>query len=115
MENKTKCTSELLAIRDSLDVLGGKWKLVILRYLTNREEEEVHFKKMEREIEGISAKVLTKELRELEDNLLLTRREQNSQRGMIFYCITPYAKTVITLTDQLIQWGINHRQHIKEK
>ena len=35
-ERQTTCTEELFAMRDSLDVLGGKWKLMILRYLTNR-------------------------------------------------------------------------------
>lgn len=115
MEKKTKCTSELLAIRDSLELLGGKWKLVILRYLINRENEEVHFKKIEREIEGISAKVLSKELKDLEENLLLLRIEEGDNRGKVLYQITPYAKTVIPLTDYLIEWGIIHRERIKEK
>ncbi len=68
---EASCTEELRAMRDALDILGGKWKLMILRYLANRELQEIHFKKMEREIQGISAKVLTKELRDLELNLLV--------------------------------------------
>lgn len=65
MEKRTKCNSELLAILDSLELLGGKCKLIILRYLINRADEEIHFKKIEREIEGISAKVLSKGVKDL--------------------------------------------------
>jgi len=70
LEREASCSEELIAMRDSLYVLGGKWKLIILRYLTNRTQESIHFKKLERGIVGISAKMLSKELRELEQILL---------------------------------------------
>lgn len=44
IEREATCTEELFAMRDSLDVLGGKWKLMILRYLTNRPDQMIHFK-----------------------------------------------------------------------
>lgn len=72
------CSEELMAMRDSLDVLGGKWKLMILRFLTNRTHQIINFKKMQREIDGISAKMLSKELKELETNLLISRTEQQT-------------------------------------
>ncbi|WP_010254944.1 winged helix-turn-helix transcriptional regulator [Myroides injenensis] len=114
-EREATCNEELRAMRDSLDVLGGKWKLMIIRYLTNREGQDIHFKKIEREITGISAKVLSKELKELEQNLLVTRTVQEDNRGMVFYAISPYGKTVQPLTEQLVDWGILHRKQIKEK
>lgn len=115
IEREATCNEELRAMRDSLDVLGGKWKLMIIRYLTNREGQAIHFKKIEREITGISAKVLSKELKELEQNLLVTRTVQEDSRGMVFYAISPYGKTVKPLTEQLVEWGIIHRKQIKEK
>jgi DNA-binding HxlR family transcriptional regulator len=42
---EASCQKELRAMRDALDILGGKWKLMILRYLANRESQEIHFKK----------------------------------------------------------------------
>jgi DNA-binding HxlR family transcriptional regulator len=47
------CKQELTTMRDSLEILGGKWKLMLLRYLSNRLEEKNTFKKIQREIEGI--------------------------------------------------------------
>lgn len=107
------CAEELRAIHDSLDILGGKWKLRILRYLTNRTHQVINFKKMLREIEGISAKMLSKELKDLEANLLLTRTAVETKPQTVVYAITDYGKTVVPITDTLVQWGIEHRQMIK--
>lgn len=109
------CSEEFRALRDCLDVLGGKWKLIILRYLINREQQEIHFKKIERGLEGISAKMLSKELKELEDNLLVCRKVDENHGNKVFYSITAYGKTVVPLTTQLVEWGIEHRQKIKNK
>lgn len=109
---EANCTEELFAMRDSLDVLGGKWKLMILRYLTNRPDQLIHFKKLQRDITGISAKVLSKELRELNENLLVTRTVQDSKPITVTYAITPYGKTVYPVTETLVAWGIQHREMI---
>lgn len=111
----TTCSEQLIALRDSLEVLGGKWKLQILRYLTNRPEEINHFKKIQREITGISAKVLSKELKDMEDNLLVTRTVQNTKPVTVAYAVTDYGKTVFPVTNTLVEWGINHRKKIIEK
>jgi DNA-binding HxlR family transcriptional regulator len=111
---EANCSEELMAMRDSLDVLGGKWKLMILRFLTNRTHQTIHFKKMQREIEGISAKMLSKELKELETNLLISRTEQKTQTIMVVYAITEYGKSVLPVTETLVQWGLNHREKIIE-
>lgn len=111
---EANCSEELMAMRDSLDVLGGKWKLMILRFLTNRTHQIIHFKKMQREIEGISAKMLSKELKELETNLLISRTEQQTKPIMVVYAITEYGKSVLPVTETLVQWGLNHREKIIE-
>lgn len=111
---EANCTEELLAMRDSLDVLGGKWKLMILRFLTNRTHQVIHFKKMQREIEGISAKMLSKELKDLEVNLLITRVVQDTRPITVVYSVTEYGKSVLPVTETLVQWGLNHREKIIE-
>ncbi|MET3038245.1 helix-turn-helix domain-containing protein [Chryseobacterium sp. NRRL B-14859] len=113
-EREATCTEELFAMRDSLDVLGGKWKLMILRYLTNRTDQQIHFKKMERGIEGISAKMLSKELKELETNLLITRTIQDTKPITVVYAVTEYGKSVFPVTETLVSWGLLHREKIKE-
>ncbi|CAH0283780.1 putative HTH-type transcriptional regulator YtcD [Chryseobacterium sp. Bi04] len=114
IEREASCTEELFAMRDSLDVLGGKWKLMILRYLTNRPDQKIHFKKLERGIEGISAKMLSKELKELETNLLITRTIQDTKPITVIYAVTEYGKSVFPVTETLVNWGILHREKIKE-
>lgn len=114
IEREATCGEELMAMRDCLDILGGKWKLMILRYLTNREHQKLHFKKLQREINGISAKMLSKELKELETNLLITRTVEDDTQIMVFYAITEYGKSVTPLTENLVQWGIKHRRKIIE-
>lgn len=109
---EANCSEELMAMRDSLDVLGGKWKLMILRFLTNRTHQTIHFKKMQREIGGISAKMLSKELKELETNLLVSRTEQNTKPATVAYAITEYGKSVLPVTETLVNWGITHREKI---
>lgn len=111
---EANCSEELMAMRDSLDVLGGKWKLMILRFLTNRTHQVIHFKKMQREINGISAKMLSKELKELETNLLITRVEQNTKPATVVYAITEYGKSVLPVTETLVNWGLAHREKIIE-
>lgn len=113
VEREANCNEELLAIRDSLYVLGGKWKLLILRYLTNRTHEAIHFKKLERGLNGISAKMLSKELRELELNLLVSRKVQTTKPITVTYAVTEYGKSVLPVTETLVDWGLQHREKIK--
>lgn len=115
IEREASCTEELIAMRDSLYVLGGKWKLIILRYLTNRTKEEIHFKKLERGIDGISAKMLSKELRELEMNLLISRTVRDTKPITVTYAVTEYGKSVLPVTETLVNWGLQHRKKIKEQ
>jgi len=113
VERPATCNEELFAMRDSLDVLGGKWKLMILRYLTNRTDQQIHFKKLQRGIAGISAKMLSKELRELEVNLLITRTIQYTKPITVIYAVTEYGKSVFPVTETLVKWGLIHRDKIR--
>ncbi|MDH2207805.1 MULTISPECIES: winged helix-turn-helix transcriptional regulator [Empedobacter] len=103
------CTENLLAMNDTLDILGGKWKLLVLHYLIIRERDTNTFKKMERDIEGISAKMLSKELKDLEVNKMVYREVQNTKPVTVAYSITDYGKTTKEIIDVLVDWGKNHR------
>lgn len=107
------CEQELAAIIDSLEVLGGKWKLRIIRHLNNHAAEINTFRKILREVEGISSKMLAKELQDLEMNLLITRTVMNTKPQRVNYALTEYALGVLPINDILVQWGLRHRQKIK--
>lgn len=108
------CQEELNAIRDSLEILGGKWKLRILRHLNNQRGEHNTFKKMQRQIDGISAKMLSKELQDLEINLLVKREVLDTRPITVSYSITDYGCSVFPVNDSLVNWGLSHRKKIKE-
>lgn len=112
-KQEATCEQELAAIRDSLEILGGKWKLRIMRHLNNHIGEQNTFKKIQREVEGISAKMLSKELQYLEINLLITRTVMNTKPVMVNYAITEYGLSVFPVTETLVDWGLNHRQKIR--
>jgi len=113
IKREATCEQELAAIRDSLEILGGKWKLRIMRYLNNHIDEKNTFKKIQREVEGISAKMLSKELRELEINLLVTRTVMETRPVTVNYAMTEYGLSVFPVTETLVDWELNHREKIK--
>ena len=106
------CTTNIRAMNDALELLSGKWKLLILHYLMTREQEENTFKKIEKDLNGISSKVLSKELKTLEANKLITRTEQKTKPIKVAYAITEYGKTTKEVIDVLVKWGMNHRAEI---
>ena len=110
---EASCEQELAAIIDSLEILGGKWKLRIMRHLNNHSSEKNTFKKIQREVTGISSKMLTKELRDLEMNLLITRTVLDTRPVSVSYSITEYGLSVLPVNEVLVQWGLNHRQKIR--
>lgn len=110
---QASCEQELAAIIDSLEILGGKWKLRIMRHLHNHTGERNTFKKIQREVEGISSKMLAKELHDLETNLLVNRTVLDTKPVSVNYSITEYGLSVLPVNDVLVRWGLNHRQKIK--
>src|SRR6478752_863717 len=103
------CTFDLLAMLDSLDALGGRWKLLIVHYLLTRQGESTTFKKMEKDIEGISAKMLSKELKMLEANYIVRREVMPTKPVTVQYSITEYGKETKDVISILVSWGMKHR------
>ena len=105
----TECTSALLPVRDTLDVIGGKWKLLILISIW---EGNKHFREIERSIPKLSTKVLSKELKDLEENQLITRTILNGFPVRTQYAPTAHSKTLEDVVVALHNWGVNHREKI---
>lgn len=95
-----------LAIRDTLDVVGGKWKLVLISILRSGRKG---FNELSREA-GISPRILSKELQELEMNGLVTRNVCNTKPVSVQYEITEYSETLCEVLQALEKWGERHRK-----
>lgn len=103
------CQKALLPVNDALDVLNGKWKIRIILSLTFGKKR---FKQVQREIPGITPKMLSKELKELEMNQLVDRNVYDTVPVSVEYELTSYGKTLQPLIDELHQWGSKHRKRI---
>jgi DNA-binding HxlR family transcriptional regulator len=111
-ETIESCTRSLLPIRDALNILNGKWKLPIMFALMF---DDLRFREMQREIKGITPKMLSKELKELEINKLITRKPIGRNGEISQYTITPYGRTLKKLIVEIEMWGIKHRDKIMSR
>lgn len=103
------CKHNIRAIHDTLDVIGGKWKISIISCLTF---QPMRYSELLREVEGISGKMLSRELKELEMNQLIIREVLNTQPITVQYQLTEYGETLKHLTLTIADWGSNHRKQI---
>lgn len=101
---------KLLAIQDTMAVLSGKWKIQLLGSLSFKGKQR--FSDLLRGINGIRAKMLSKELQELEANQLLTRTVKQTKPLTVEYEITPYGRTLGKLISEIVSWGTFHRERI---
>ncbi|MGG5578330.1 winged helix-turn-helix transcriptional regulator [Myroides sp. C15-4] len=103
----------ILALHDALALLSGKWKFCILNNLL--QNKTMRFKDLQEKAKGISPKVLTKELQELEDNLFIIRTVNQTKPITVSYCLTEHALESLPVLESLIQFGLTHRNKIKSK
>lgn len=104
-----ECNKQLLPVKDALDILSGKWKLQIILSLTFGKKR---FRQIQREIPGLTPKMLSKELKELEINELAVRHVYDTLPVTIEYELTPYGRTLKPLIAELHKWGTKHRKRI---
>jgi DNA-binding HxlR family transcriptional regulator len=104
------CKNRINALRDSMEVLSGKWKFHILGTLM--QGGKMRFMDLKREVEGIAAKTLSKELQDLEVNRLINRTVLNTKPISVEYEISEYGKTLAPVIDELAKWGIEYRRSL---
>ena len=97
------------AIHDALETLGGSWKLPILLSLTIGTKR---FRQIAKEVEGISDKMLSKELKNLESTHFIKRTVHNTFPPTVEYTITEHAHTLYEVMVALRNWGVLHRKKI---
>ncbi|RQP18077.1 MAG: transcriptional regulator [Parapedobacter sp.] len=102
------CAKAKLAIRDTLDVVGGKWKLVLISVLRSGKKG---FNELSREA-GISPRILSKELQELEMNGLVSREVCNTKPVTVKYELTEYSQSLNDVLVAMERWGVQHRMKI---
>lgn len=107
-----KCLNNVESLQFILQVLGGKWKLHILSILYFGKKR---FKELEREIDGISAKMLIKELKDLEAAGIVSRQTFNTVPITVEYSLTKDGLTMKPVLDQMNEWAVKFQQNVKKK
>lgn len=107
--SQQECSRMIIPVKDALEILSGKWKLPIIISLTHGTKR---FKQISRDVNGITDRVLSKELKEMEMNQLITRKVYDSFPPRVEYTITRHGKTLQKVIGDLRDWGLSHRKKI---
>lgn len=103
------CAKKIRAIDDTMDILSGKWKVSIIARLCYK---PFRYSELLKDINGISGKMLSSELKELEVNGLINREVSKTKPVAVTYEISAYGISLKNLTDSIADWGLQHRERI---
>ena len=111
--SETQCSRNLASIDDALYVLGGKWRIKIIVALSSGHNR---FNELQRTIKSISARVLSNELKDLEQNGLVERVVHTDKTPVVVdYTPTEYAQTLRDVVAALADWGFMHKKKIQTR
>ena len=102
------CTS----VQTTLKVLGGKWKPPILFMLSSK---TLRFGELKKAITGITQKMLTQELREMENDGLINRKVFPEIPPKVEYSLTTYGKSLEPILKSMSEWGKKHKDMSRNK
>lgn len=102
----------VLSIKDTLNVINGKWKLPIIGSILFGKKR---FTDIQRNIPKITPRMLSKELKELELNGMLVRTVYDSTPVSIEYELSESGKSITEVLDKMIEWGLKHREAVISK
>lgn len=112
LNNTSTCKVRITAIKDTMEILSGKWKFHILGTLM--QTGKLRFMDLLREVDGIAPKMLSKELQDMEVNQLVHRTVLNTKPVTVEYEISEYGKTLEPIINEIAKWGISYRKSISE-
>ncbi|WP_348813807.1 winged helix-turn-helix transcriptional regulator [Flavobacterium maritimum] len=99
----------VLAVNDTLNVINGKWKLPIIGSLLF---DKKRFTEIQRNIPKITARMLSKELKDLEMNGMVKRTVYDTIPVTVEYELTDSARNLGEVLDKMLEWGLQHRKAV---
>ncbi|MDQ1096915.1 MULTISPECIES: winged helix-turn-helix transcriptional regulator [Chryseobacterium] len=105
-----ECLKKVRAIDDTMELLAGKWKLSILARLCYK---PMRYSEILNDIEPLSGKVLSRELKDLEINGLINRHVSDTKPPAVTYSVSDYGMSLRELSDKIAEWGLLHRDRIR--
>jgi DNA-binding HxlR family transcriptional regulator len=111
MPVRTCQTTFVSGLDAAIDVVGGKWKGLILWALSERAKR---FGELRRCLDGVSEKMLVQHLRELERDEVVHREVHHAVPPKVEYSLTDFGRTLIEALRPLGAWGCEHKTHLED-
>ena len=93
----------------TLSMIGGKWRLIILYWLV--EFEKIRFNELQRKIGSITYKTLSSQLKEMEQNGLIIRKEYPQIPPKVEYSLSEKGRSLYPIMEAMCQWGIENKKY----
>ena len=103
------CLKHLKAVNDTRDMLSGKWKVMIIGGLSFG---KMRFTELQKLVDGIGPKMLSKELQELVINRLVIRSELNTKPLTVEYELSAFGQSLKPVIEAMADWGEKYRSDI---
>lgn len=104
------CNKKLHVARDIMEVLNGKWKMEVILILLQVEKRR--FKELKQDLSGVSAKVLSSVLKDLEANRIVQRESMDVDVIVVEYRLTDYGKSLKQALADFVTLGVEHRKKV---
>lgn len=111
IENNEDSKVDKCPVETALDVLAGKWKILILWYLKS---ETKRFNELQKLLPRTTQKMLIQKLRELEDDGIIHREVYPIVPPKVEYSLTEYGETLKPIIKQLYLWGEIHKKRVSK-
>jgi DNA-binding HxlR family transcriptional regulator len=111
-QKKQVCQFKLMASRDALEVIQGKWRIPIIISLTYGNKR---FGEIQRDIADVSPKMLSQELKALEINKIVKRTLHDTMLVTTEYTLTELGFSMNNLLEEMLKWGIHFRKEVVGK
>ena len=99
---KIKGKTYYCPVEVAMDVIGGKWKAVILWYLIGG---TLRYNELKKKIVSISERILIRELKELEQSGLIKRKAYPTVPPKVEYSLSSYGQSIVPLIQNIASWG----------
>ncbi|MFF3753074.1 winged helix-turn-helix transcriptional regulator [Streptomyces sp. NPDC002018] len=110
MRSSVEEAPEYCAIEFAMEVLGGRWKMAILKQLVSGTHR---FGELRRALPTITQRMLTRQLRELEADGLVTRTVYREVPPRVEYTLTDVGHSLDAITEQLDKWGRWYQETVR--
>ena len=113
LESISDCSANyILAVNETLNVINGKWKMPIMASLFFGKKR---YGELEKEIPKINSRMLSKQLRDLESNGIVTRTVYDTIPVSVEYELTKTGRSFEKVVNAMLEWGLEHRKNIIRK